>query len=148
MGRLRGYPAPVAAVVICAALCTAGCTPSDSERCGDDFTYQDGMCQADGDTDSSSDTGSGDDGGVDGGDDLPTGMGEVCAGEEDCAGYEADYCLMQPGDDEGVCTVQDCSVDPDDCPDGYICCDFSIPAVPNFCATDEQYAELGSMCVE
>lgn len=137
----------IPAVVLCVLVLLAGCTPSDSERCGEGFTYQDGMCQPADDAGSADDTDSAEDDGGDGGD-LPTGMGEICAGDEDCADYEADYCLMQPGDDEGVCTVQNCSVDPDDCPDGYLCCDFTIPSVPNFCVTDAQFAELGSMCAE
>jgi len=147
MGRAPQPLALVAPVALCSALVTWSCTPEDSERCGDDYTYQDGMCQPLGDTDSSSDSDT-DDAGADGGDELPSGMGEVCAGEEDCAGYEADYCLIQMGEEEGVCTIQDCSVDPDDCPDGYLCCDFSIPSVPNFCATDERFADLGTMCAE
>jgi hypothetical protein len=147
MGCPLGSQDSIPAVLAFALFFSVGCTPGDSERCGDGFTYRDGMCQPVGDTDTSVDSDAHQDGGADGGD-LPTGMGEVCTGDEDCAGYEADYCLMEYGADEGVCTVQNCSVDPGDCPDGYLCCDFTIPEVPNFCATDEQYADLGSMCAE
>ena len=126
-----------------AALFAAGCEIEDADRCGGGFTYEDGSCVPV-DTDTGADTDE-PDASPDGGD-GPSGLGETCSGDADCAGYEADYCLISYGETEGYCTVQGCAVDPDDCPDGYGCCDFTIGGVPNFCAEDGDLAELGDMC--
>jgi len=78
--------------------------------------------------------------------DLPSGLGEVCKAEEDCAGFDADYCAMDPAAGEGFCTITDCSPNPDDCPEGYLCCAFIITSVPYFCTTEADHAAMGGMC--
>lgn len=56
----------------------------------------------------------------------PVGLGNACSTDADCAGAEATYCdtFMTR-----QCLVQGCSVTPNDCFEGYICCDFA-PFVP------------------
>jgi hypothetical protein len=52
----------------------------------------------------------------------PVGLGKTCAAASDCAGTEATYC------DSFVtksCQVEGCSLAPDNCFSGYICCDLS-----------------------
>lgn len=126
------------------AVAALGCTMSDSERCDEGQIYKDGECvEPDTDSETAGGTDSGD---PDGGGELPSGMGETCGSDADCQGFEADYCLIEYGEEEGVCTVKNCSIAPDDCPGGYGCCDFSIDGVPNFCATDQMLEDLGDMC--
>ncbi|MBN2194025.1 MAG: hypothetical protein JW751_14515 [Polyangiaceae bacterium] len=52
----------------------------------------------------------------------PTGLGQPCESDEDCAGTEATYCdlFVTMG-----CLVQGCTLDPDNCFVGYECCDLS-----------------------
>lgn len=124
----------------------AGCSPTDGERCGAGFVWRDNTCFEDEPIDT--DTGSAADAGPDGGDDGPTGMGEVCTEDgEECAGFEADYCAIQPGNDEGYCTITGCAAAPDNCPDGYLCCDFPDGFdIENFCVTEADFELMSSMC--
>ena len=61
----------------------------------------------------------------------PTGQGEACATNADCANYEANYCEPM-----GLkCYTQGCTSSPDNCFPGYACCplgDMGAP-VPNLC---------------
>ena len=52
----------------------------------------------------------------------PIGLGASCSGPEDCAGTEATFCdtFMT-----NSCQVEGCSLDVEDCFEGYECCDFS-----------------------
>jgi hypothetical protein len=52
----------------------------------------------------------------------PTGQGASCQSPDDCAGFEATYCESFQ---LGVCLVQDCTVSPDSCHEGWTCCDLS-----------------------
>ena len=127
--------APVAAGLL-------GCDPTADERCGDGYVWRDNTCFPIEEDDS--DTGEAD-GGDTGG--PPFGLGEPCTdGGDECSGFEADYCALQPGHDTGYCTVDGCSTDPDDCYGEYTCCDFPYSGVPNFCVTPEDYEVLGSTC--
>ncbi len=122
-------------------LWVTSCAPDD--RCGNDFNYIDGACVPIEDTETSTDPPE-DSGPVDAGD----GLGEICTTDgNECAGFDADYCLLQPGADEGYCTYEDCTTDPDNCSAGYSCC--MMASSSSFCATDEDYqtmADLG-LCV-
>jgi hypothetical protein len=131
----------------------ASCTPADSERCGSDEYFEDGACylkDAGGhDTGETPNDAGGDDAGGDdagGNDGLPTGLGEVCAGEDGCAGFEADYCAQRPGEATGYCTIENCTGSPDNCPGDYTCCLFIV--ADNFCATAEDIEAMGPMCEE
>lgn len=57
----------------------------------------------------------------------PLGLGTSCSTPEDCAGTEATFCdtFMTM-----TCQVQGCSLDPDDCFEGYECCDLSMFGLP------------------
>lgn len=129
-----------------------GCEIDDSDRCPEGYHYDpeglacvvcaedetwdpaDYTCvgSSDGDTDG--------DAGGDGG--PPTGLGEPCEDDEDCAGYEAAMCAINPLTQQGeYCTLEDCT--PADCPDGWQCCDCldDDPLNSLACAKDED-AEL------
>jgi len=123
-----------------------GCAPTDDERCGSGFVWQENTCFEEDGTDS--DTGPAGDGGADGGGELPTGLGETCTDEGgECDAYEADYCAIQPGGDTGYCTVLGCSASPDNCPGEYLCCDFPDGFdIDNFCVTEADLELMGSMC--
>ncbi len=117
---------------------TASCTPQD--RCGSEYDYVNGICiliDTDSDTETDSDTGPEPDGGDT---DVSSGIGEACTPDgNECAGYQADYCLAQPGSDEGYCTFDDCAPSPAICPSGYDCCDIGSSS---FCANDEDFSML------
>lgn len=61
-------------------------------------------------------------GGVPDGQERPTGEGFDCSSEEDCAGFEADYCqrFISPY----VCLVQHCATGANSCVAPYVCCDY------------------------
>ena len=50
----------------------------------------------------------------------------------------APTCAIQPGETEGVCTVEGCAMDPDLCPDSYRCLDLSSLGAdfPSFCISN------------
>lgn len=136
-------------VAICISGVAASCIIRDSDRCGGDkdFTFTGGHCQKVNETDSVTDRDASADSSQDAGDagqnDSSTGLGESCFDpEEDCKGYDASFCLKEPGaavTDEGTCSIPHCTKVPDTCPDEYQCCDF-ISMV-------EGMLGVGSICV-
>jgi hypothetical protein len=56
----------------------------------------------------------------------PLGVGKSCSSDADCAGTEATFCDLVVS---RTCLVQGCTVEPNDCFEGYICCDLT-PFVP------------------
>jgi hypothetical protein len=120
------------------------CNLDDSKRCDEGFVYEGGYCMlvdtdTDSETDSDSETA---DAGV-------TGLGEICTGQDDCEGYDADYCAMEIGATDGQCTVSDCIAEPDDCPPELYCCDFPATGMtagmPNLCIPEEQYETYSNL---
>ncbi len=102
----------------------------------------DGLCYPPTDLDTTPNDGGTDtaDGGVDGTDEdstLPTGLMDDCTSNDKCTG-EADYCL-QPNypDLNGYCTVQGCTLEPDDCPGDFRCLDLGtyMPGLPKVCVS-------------
>ena len=61
-------------------------------------------------------------------------LGATCKGEEDCSD-NATFCVVMPGDETGYCTIEKCTVTPNNCPSGYLCMDISlyVPGIPNLC---------------
>jgi hypothetical protein len=57
----------------------------------------------------------------------PTGLGKSCATESDCAGGEASFCDTVQSHS---CLVANCSLDPDDCFEGWTCTDLSMFGMP------------------
>lgn len=55
----------------------------------------------------------------------PTGMGQTCASQADCADTAATFCDTFSSHN---CAVADCTLDPNDCFYGYRCCDMSAYA--------------------
>ncbi len=140
MRRLLGW------LFIVLAVPAISCELSDGKRCGEGYTYDAGYCmEIDTDTDSDTDTGAGDSG-VDSG---VTGIGEVCTDNEDCEGYDADYCAMMPGATEGQCAVSNCLANPNDCPEDLLCCDFPpdglTAGIPNLCIPPDEYETYSNL---
>ena len=112
------------------------CHLDEGDRCDEGFEYVNGYCmEIDTDTDSETDSVV-EDSGV-------TGLGVTCSGDEDCEGFDADYCAMEIGATEGQCTVSNCSANPNDCPENLQCCDFPAEGMtagmPNLCLPQEEY---------
>lgn len=134
----------------------AGCDIDDADRCSEGYHYDPKglackVCEEDqtwdpinyncvDDPDTDDDADAGDDGGP------PSGLGEPCDSDEDCAEYEASMCAVNPLTQEGVyCTLADCT--PADCPDGWQCCDcLDVDPLNSLaCATDQDAAQLSSL---
>ncbi len=124
---------------------TATACLDDDDMCGDEMVrVKGGMCTprpevstADTDT-GTADTASGTSASG------PTGMGDACTSDANCT-QEADYCAIDPTvSPEGICTVQGCSLNPDDCPTGYSCMDLSIfmAGLPTICTPSEDTGGL------
>lgn len=76
-------------------------------------------------------------------------LGEACTSDEDCAVYNADYCLVIPNEPEGFCTLLNCSAAPDNCPSGYTCCMAPADAFyPTHCMADDVFEQSGAMLCE
>jgi len=61
---------------------------------------------------------------------APTGFGEACASDADCASFDATFCNAFGGN---VCYVRDCTQAPDSCTPGLHCCVLAAFAQPNLC---------------
>jgi hypothetical protein len=72
----------------------------------------------------------------------PTGQGETCNTDADCAEFEANYCEK---DITNTCLIQHCNVEANNCSPGYMCCDFSWYDLPTTCVS---MAVWGSACYE
>ena len=76
-----------------------------------------------------------------------SGIGTTCeAKSDDCAEFDADYCLVDPTNPEapGLCTITDC--DTRGCPDAYQCCDCSELGMEIMCVPDASAAAVGPYC--
>lgn len=63
------------------------------------------------------------------------GEGTACTSDAACANFpDANVCDTFIG----ACSIKNCSIDPDNCPDTYLCCDVSAfaPGAPNVCIKD------------
>ena len=130
----------------------AGCEMSDGDRCPNGYHYDpiNTVCEVcaedevwnettyacEADTDSGTDTGTGGE--------APTGLGEPCQSDADCAGYEADFCAVNPMSGDGYCTIEDCALG--ECPAPYLCCDCTESTMlpPGFACLTEDDASLAS----
>lgn len=76
----------------------------------------------------------------------PSGLGAACTGEEACAGYDADYCLMDPTNTAtpGICTVRGC--DTKGCPSAYLCCDCSALQMEIMCVPEAASGTIAAFC--
>jgi hypothetical protein len=67
---------------------------------------------------------------------VPTGLGAACSQPSDCAQFDATYCESFQ---THQCMIEHCTVDPNDCPSGYECCDFSTLGLNNtLCVPTQQ----------
>lgn len=62
----------------------------------------------------------------------PVGQSAPCASQDDCAGYEATFCVPQGN----VCLVQGCGADGVECFEGWICCDLTVFGFPMVCVPE------------
>ena len=116
-------------------LVVVACAPTADERCGGPTKWEDKTCMPVEEPEA--------------GVALPEGLDEACLTmglETECVEYEAEYCLVEPGKPEGYCTMADCTVEPDDCPPGFKCCDITVKGIVNFCAKTKDFFSMGSMC--
>ncbi len=138
-------------IILCLLPVCASCSISDEERCSGDFYYEEGSCYPEamanpGTTPApASDSGVAD-GGTTG---TVTGLGEPCSDQPACAQYQANYCMLDPTNPEkmGICSVIDCTTQPDNCPANYTCCDFPPLADGfyngyNICLPDAEIQEV------
>jgi hypothetical protein len=70
----------------------------------------------------------------------PSGLGKLCSADDSCKSYEASYCVVVPSLG-GYCSFKNCSIEHDDCPAGYICCDYNIDGYPNACLSPAKWTE-------
>jgi len=60
----------------------------------------------------------------------PLGQGKSCVSASDCAGSEATFCETFM---VHQCLVQNCTLSPNDCFEGWVCMDLSMFGLPNLC---------------
>ncbi len=142
---------PKSGFCVVATVFFASCAIPDDERCGDDFFYDEETksCKQTTPADTGDDTeeedgGPQDSGADDAGDAISTGMGEYCESDEDCAGYDADFCALDPFTQAGGCTIKNCIEEPDNCPPGWVCCNFPDGFMyPDICMPESRYDIYG-----
>jgi hypothetical protein len=133
------------------AVAAAGCV--DDDRCGPNQVLEDGVCLcADGTVPPGDGAGDcepapdaqpaasdaapcGGDAGCADASTLPTGLGASCSSSADCAAYEATYCESFQSH---TCQVEGCTLEPDDCYPGSICCDLTAFGMPTLCVPEGQ----------
>jgi len=69
---------------------------------------------------------------------APTGFGDPCTEQNQCADKEADFCAINPLDEKGMCTIRGCNSD-EECPAGYYCCLAPESWGGHVCVTKEVY---------
>jgi hypothetical protein len=135
-------------VLLAVAAGTSACHLKDGARCDDNQGFDGTSCIS---LDTESETMTDADAGADGGGE-PTGMMEPCTTQDDCAEYEATYCLTAMPD-SNICLIQNCNPTPNDCPSPYLCCDllpeletsFGLP--DSLCMPPEYWDTYAAYCV-
>lgn len=111
------------ALSLFACATVAGCE-FDDPCPGESEELNEGLCKNVATDAGTSDTGAGDASGA---------LGTVCVDDSSCSA-DAPFCAKSPFDAEGLCTIRDCTVDPNDCPTGYICDDSALTfGAPTYC---------------
>ncbi len=100
------------------------------KRCDEGQSIVNGKCTSPGaETDASTPP--------DGSSSMPTGLGEPCSSEADCAGFDAKFCAPQTR----ACMINSCADGTNACPTTTVCCDFSaLLAGFSLCVADDQLA--------
>lgn len=140
----------LAVTVAVAISCSVG-----SDVCGEGYVEKLGACQKKDETGGTNPTATSDadlDAFTDDAkNETITGLGDDCVEQSNCEGKDADYCALDPVTGVGVCTITDCTTDPDNCPVGYRCCRTPEELdYPLLCLSQSQYEfAVGiSMCLE
>ena len=63
----------------------------------------------------------------------PTGNGNACTSDADCAGKDANYCELFVSH---TCLVNNCTASPDSCFTGSECCEFPGTPIPSLCLAE------------
>jgi hypothetical protein len=72
-------------------------------------------------------------------DTMPSGLGDTCGDNDDCACKEASYCAINPNEPPGHCAIPDCLDGTNECPEGLVCCAFSrAPGYPSMCISSNK----------
>jgi hypothetical protein len=134
---------------VAAAIAVASCSVG-SNKCGNGFYETQGACKkgvATGGTTSTAINDADLDGlAGDGSTETVTGMGDECTTQSDCAGKDANYCALDPTSGVGLCTIEDCTTSPDNCPSGYRCCQMPVELkYPAMCLPPTTYNMLVSL---
>ncbi len=74
----------------------------------------------------------------------PSGLGKLCESDDECAEHEADFCVIVPGSG-GYCSFDDCTIDPNDCPGGYLCCEYNLEGNPRICLSPAKWDEYSDL---
>jgi hypothetical protein len=134
IGRMRLFGDVAYAVIVwLVCLFSPGCIDSDDacpkgmERVSGEGSYLDGYCvEVGAGADTATNTGGADiDGGLDSGGsdgDENSLMGDDRYAQDDCVG-EVNWCALPPTGGVGFCTTQNCTQNPDSCPEGFFCFD-------------------------
>jgi len=127
-------------------LLAGGCLPADDEdRCNGDYVWNTETQACKLKEEKHEDAGE-PDAAEEGFGESPTGLGEVCFSQEDCAGYQANICTASDVRPDGTCTVEGCSIAPDNCPSGYRCCVFTNAEIIAVTLKLPPDVELSSTC--
>lgn len=130
----------VAFSLLSAAILVPGCLYDPDKPCGDELEFEAGTCvcpegtiaRADGGCEQLS-VGDGDAvggaGGAMDGNEPP--LGARCKSDKACATIEDGYCDII----KGWCTKKDCSLENDECPGGWECCDLTAFGLELMCVS-------------
>jgi hypothetical protein len=85
--------------------------------------------------------------GVDAGDDesgeaTVTGLGDSCRTQTECEGKDANYCLLDPINGEGLCMIHGCTDAAGSCPNTYTCCRLPESYGGSICLDETNYQRI------
>ena len=116
---------PVLALLAAIALATSQLPACLGERCGPGQEVFETVCvsvDAGPEAAATDDAATGDAEGDAVGPSVP--VGGTCTDQPECVG-ETNVCIIVPGEPSGYCSIQGCTMQPDNCPSGYACTDLT-----------------------
>jgi hypothetical protein len=133
MERERNLSMTQRAWLLVALTCAALTACDHEDPCDKDVSAGPGACKAGGGSDAAMDANTDASSDTDAGGETTATLGADCQTDPDC-GSDAPFCAKSPFDMVGYCTLRDCDVNNDACPDGYMCLDLGFGGVPPFCS--------------
>lgn len=127
-----------------------GCLPEGEERCQGKYVWNSlsRSCDLKEKDDESQDTPAVENDAEVSGDgetELPSGLGEECKDNSECAAYKANQCTANDFVPVGYCTVGNCTEAANPCPSGYTCCAFTDPAMAEPCLENDEFDMVNNM---